>query len=763
MCLGCGAWQQTPEPCGHCGWPRLAPAESTGRFGASGQRVDGAAVRVLIEIEIRSDGSVAASRLQTERLPHVKHDANLLSVLDRVTQEALAASAVPDDRVWADLRAALLPLLVAAIDGVLRPRWPGKPRVSVVPVELSFRALVLDPARAGWVANMPWLEIVPLTHALERAGREVKDADLRAELQGSTLGLQEGGNRLRLSLASPTEVLSREVSLWTKGSEPALLWREECGTFLSRGRSACVVDAALPAGVLWKLARAKPAGILSLLIGRAEPAPAGELRVMLLGRESPFRIDVACGDLGTQAQLVDVFLDLGSTTTKYLVRVAGESTRPEWKATARLTEEWGLPEYDKARFLQDKTGALWAKWVGELLPALRRYAAKSHRGYLRTVHLTLPQSGGIPVAELSKSLARGTKDGAADAPLDIGAIHSLLARVATEVVGERALVVHPEHEAVARHYLEPLRILHKAASSYTGTHGAREATRTRESQQAASWDEKRTAREAFDNRGFFYRLFNSRPTGPSGSQPSVSPSLTTPAEWMRRLIERPDLLEHVVLLDAGGLSLDMAVLDGASLVADISGSDASCGGEAVSSQLALRLEAVGMRAEDWTPEKARLGEMWSKSANAPDVGMEERFRRSGGRDQRAYHEVTNKIYGDALARLASACAKRWARGAGHCTVLLTGGASRNPHLQELVGVCVGRAGLSGEIWDARAVQTLLEEARAFSHPLPELESPAATLFSTVHGWALSEVKGSEHMAYDKYAVVGGLVAEARRT
>jgi hypothetical protein len=77
------------------------------------------------------------------------------------------------------------------------------------------------------------------------------------------------------------------------------------------------------------------------------------------------RVEVPCGDLGRRDRLVDVFLDLGSTTTKYIIRVGDRLSTPQVKRTARLAEEWSLPRYDKAKVLADGTGAEWSKWIAE--------------------------------------------------------------------------------------------------------------------------------------------------------------------------------------------------------------------------------------------------------------------------------------------------------------------------------------------------------------------------------------------------------------
>lgn len=477
------------------------------------------------------------------------------------------------------------------------------------------------------------------------------------------------------------------------------------------------------------------------------------------------RVEVPCGDLGRRDTLVDVFLDLGSTTTKYIIRVGDRLSTPQVKRTARLAEEWSLPRYDKAKVLADGTGAEWSKWIAELLPALRRYAAREHRGHLRSVHLTVPQSGPLDVAALSRAVTQPQMTPTAvGRDLNADALHALIERAGADAVGfatgDQVVVLTSEHEAVARHYLAPLGVLHSAASRYHQSFRTGEAERAYQTERRKEWDRKHDRQAAYDGRRWWHKLCNARPAGPTGARPSVTSAMESPADWMQRLVRHPELLDRIVLLDAGGLSLDMAVLESNVLIPGCSKSDASCGGEAVTRELATRLGVASI--EDGTRQKALLGDRWTNPTNTSSLPWDDRFGRYGGRQQRAYREVTRTIYSTAISELARAIVRRWRKGGSpRCTVLLTGGGSRNPHFQELVAEQVADAGLEADVVDARGLHDLLDEARSFKQPLPDLASPSVKLFTTVHGWALGEVQGSERMAYDRYAVVGGLLAGAQ--
>lgn len=758
LCLGCGAWQEATSGCRVCNSARLISAVAVGTVDErTGMRFDGSAVRVLLDIEARSDGGVRATRLYTDRLAPIRHDTSLLGALEHEVRARLDSRTVADVARWADLHAATRVHVLDAVDRLLRPRWPGRPSASQVPVELSFRLLNLNPDASTPADAFPWLEVVALDEAVARAAPSLKSGDVKADLYGTTLSLDDGGDRLRLGLRVPVEALVGGVALCPKGKPSTVLAEFDVSTFLARERMSPVLDVRLTAPVLWGLS-APPDG----------SPPAAELRARFRGIEDKtVRVEVQCGDLGRRDALVDVFLDLGSTATKYIIRVGDRLSTPQVKRTARLAEEWSLPRYDKAKVLADGTGAEWSKWIAELLPALRRYAAREHRGHLRSVHLTVPQSGPLDVTALSSAVAqRHAIPTPAGSHLDFATLRALIERAGADAVGFAAggqvVVLTPEHQAVARHYLAPLGVLYKAASQYHQSFRTREAERAYQTERRKEWDRKRAQQDEYDESFFLWRWLNTRPAGPTGSRPTIASGIESPADWMQRLVGHPELLYRIVLLDAGGLSLDMAVLESNVLVPGCSKSDASCGGEAVTRELANRLSVASITSEDGTRQKALLGDRWTNPANTSSLSWDDRFGRFGGRQQRAYREVTRTIYSAAVGELASAIAQRWRKGgSSRCTVLLTGGGSRNPHFQELVAEQVAEAGLEADVVDARGLQDLLDEARSFKQPLPDLVSPSVNLFTTVHGWALGEVQGSERMAYDKYAVVGGLLAGAQ--
>jgi hypothetical protein len=464
--------------------------------------------------------------------------------------------------------------------------------------------------------------------------------------------------------------------------------------------------------------------------------------------------------------VVDVLLDLGSTNSKYLVRTAGRVSAPMFKPTKALCKEWNLAPYNKAEFLADVTGAAFLRWVAQLLSAVRAYVATTQRGHLRSIHLALPQSPGLNVAGLATAFAPTAR---VSLPLDADAVKYLNESAAMNSIASSVsaptIVLRQEHEVLAAHYLSVLQALHRTAISYRAAYLARELERQQQAEQARIWDRKRAAVEGYEQAGFWHKLLNSAPLPPSGDRPTISTALETPRDWMIRLINTPELLNRVVLLDAGGLSLDIAVMEFGEKVQSFGYSDDECGGESVTSHFFGRIHNRTPSSEDGTREKARLGDLWNRARQSGVIELEGLVRQTGGHTQLGYREATRQVYGRCLHNLAQRIAPKWARGErGVCTVLLTGGASRNPHFQDCVRDLFQQEGLDVDVVDAWKLDGLIEEARRFpvQHGV-RLSSRAVVEFQRSHRWATSSTRGSDLMGYDKYAVIGGLLAQVNET
>lgn len=740
LCLGCGAWkslQQTSEQiCGQCGSKRLCKAQDIGLISDAELKVRADVARVLVDIEFHSDGAIEVSRLYTDRLVQIRQDVELLGKLNAVAKECLKNDL--DGRDWPGLRVVASSLLSDELNSFLVHHSLEQHSDSRMNVDVSFRLLNLNPEMRDVEVEHSWVEVVSLDDASSISAKRLERSELVVDLHGSLPSLGEGGERLRISVSSKFDAFVEEMTLVSPDDpDKPLEEKVKSWVFLRRNVKTSLLDLRLSARALRSLA------------SKSGGAPnRAELHVRIHGKDEAIPIEVACGDLGEPGRMVDAFLDIGSTTTKYIFRVGEVLEEPAVRSTKKLIEEWSLPPYTKDRFLKDSTGEEWAKWVSGLLVALRRHVGCKLGGYLRSVYLTLPQSsGGLDVSGLNAILA--SPSASQSTSLDALRMH-----VERETVGQvedvQALVLVPEHHAVAKFYLEPLKALYQIARSYRKSRDELKIKRS-------DWDMRDFAKREYDLKFFLARWFTTTPDSPSGYQPKVPPPLP---DWMRKLIESPEKLERVVLLDAGGLSLDMAVLESSELVAEYSKSDITCGGERVSVELGKRLGWQDTSSENATDEKAALGQVWAKFAGGTDNSLDRRFIQCGkGRAHEAYREVTRHVYKDAIKELAGSVASRWKS----CTVILTGGGSRNPHLQELVFECMRQAGIEADVVDAQFLQELLNEASSFCTPLPALSALPIALFTTIHGLALKELSGgSRYLAYDKYAVVGGTLAMASK-
>ncbi|MFB8831992.1 hypothetical protein ACE0DR_28010 [Azotobacter sp. CWF10] len=161
----------------------------------TGRAIDGSNIRVLVDIEARSDGGVRAVRLHTERLTPIRYDDALLALLDKEAQRCLLEGSLASRSAWDALLTASRDHVINSVNRLLQPFWPGnyhKPRN--VPVELSFRLLNLDPNRENIDSDLQWLEVVELDEAIAKTAGRLQPSDVEAELYRSLLSLEAGAN-----------------------------------------------------------------------------------------------------------------------------------------------------------------------------------------------------------------------------------------------------------------------------------------------------------------------------------------------------------------------------------------------------------------------------------------------------------------------------------------------------------------------------------------------------------------------------------------
>lgn len=722
MCQACGHWQRTleDEVCAVCQWPCLARCTlNTDRVG----------LRVLVDAELRSNRTWHVTGITTLRVGALFNHA---IILQRLNEEGLRSllgrtvnggAAFPSWSSWNLFREFAQLLLTDELNSLVRRSWESLQQPSPVRVLVSIRATLLDPdvdlAEGDSVPS--WFKVVPFDAAAAAAAAKLSDGEVTINVGRSEVSVASGGDRIEVAVRSPIEILIQECRVVSGDNT---LFVAPLTRVVRRDSLTALPPISLPAEAVRGFA--------------ANGASGGELLLSVRGTEKRFATPIPVGELPAFSAVADIFLDLGSTNTKWALRLEGKEPNEHDQDTATLTEVWGIDAYRKSVLLSDATGERWSEWVARALPALRHWVGREHDAYLRNVHLSLPSTNQFDVIALGKTLRDTARpgDGASRSPKDA------LRRATTEnLVSQGVVILTPEHELLAAHYLGVLRILQEAAQAYAGRFKSHEARRADQAQRKKVWDSRQAAVRDYESRWFGYRWFNDRPAGPSGSRPSVDAKITNPAEWMNDLVEHPEQFDHVVLLDAGGLSLDLSILEKHELVRALSRSDTGCGGEAISSRIGRH--EIGPRG---TRYKAQLGLRWSPARDLSDPA------------QREYRDATRELYGPVLMPVIRTLGKtRWEK-SPHCCVLLTGGGSRNPHLAEYISELASDTGLRANVVDAPTVQDLIRQAREFPDVLQELGSDAVRRFEATQVW--SERRERQPLArYDKFSVVGGMWAQ----
>lgn len=746
-CDGCGQWQRAASgaACSACQWPRLL------RVGPGGVRA-ASALRVLIETEFRSDGSWQLSRFKTARLPEAFDQAGLLQRLSEAgpgsfsrRSRGLGGSALPSIREWEQFRDVARTAFAEEFNRLIRRNWPAPNAPSDATVVVSIRTLLLDPDAAVPDPDIPsWLELIPFHAAATATAGQLRDDAFEIDCSQTRIGFRSGGERIEATLTSSSELLIEGCEVHSAPGAPNVrtIWKGSMTRVVRRHQRTALPAVSLSADAVRGLA--SDGGTPS----------NGELRISVRGRPRPIAAQLPPAELPAFGSVADLLLDLGSTTTKWALRFEDRETVEHDQDTLSLTESWGVEAYRKADLIADATGERWCEWVARTLPALRRWVGREHKAYLRHVHVSLPTTDHFDVKRLGVAVRDGASPSApitAATPVRVtlskgqessvegGAKHLLRVASTEHLVSGGKVVLVPEHELVAAHYLTVLRILQQAARDYLNRFEGHENKRQRQQSAQASHDAKTRAHREYEDKFFLVRWFSKEPERPSGTRPTVDSKIAGPADWMRKLIAHPEQLNQVVLLDAGGLSLDISVLEKHSLVASLSHSDASCGGEAVSCRIGRR--EVGPRG---TRYKAQLGLRWRDSRELTDPA------------QREYRDVTLALYERPLKPLFTALGNRWTN-SRYCSVLLTGGGSRNPHLADYVDALAKAEGLDVTVVDAPLVQDLIRQAREFPEPLADLDSTPVAQFEEAQLWSKRR-ESRPLVRYDMFAVVGGMCA-----
>jgi hypothetical protein len=396
--------------------------------------------------------------------------------------------------------------------------------------------------------------------------------------------------------------------------------------------------------------------------------------------------------------------------------------------------------------------------LAQLLVSLRREAA-ARGGFLQSVTLSLPATGGLDVELLAKCLVRSRKrlEG-----LSLDAIsglrHAVYAHTTRGDGRAGILRLIPEHEAVASHYRGALTALRAAAlGSHQEEVEKNSLIKARNKSAQAHYQKKKQEVLANNNKLIPWLLGIGKKSLPSRPKPEAL--VASLADWMQQLVARPEFIEHVVVLDAGGLTLDVTVFDGDTLLTRLSRSEASCGGEALSQSFSTSLGRPAYDSETYTKLKVSCGTAWREAGKrVTSDGHAEILAAHRGRlrkRQETYFACTVPVYEPVLRSIFGSCARKWTQ-SPQCSILLTGGGSQNPHFARLVAETAKQSGLDVLVRDAEDLGHLIERAHAHEDSTGALNHSNVKRFLEVVAWGYADQSRAKGEDYDRYAVVGGL-------
>jgi hypothetical protein len=669
-CDACGRWSRQTRACPACGWSALS------------RNHDGDAIRVLLDLDVYGD-VCEVSRIYSARWPEWAGAVSALSGaldLQGVRDHVAAKRCLPDVAHWERLARRARARLEERLSG--RLVGTGDPEVWV---SLRIRILDLDISDAEPKDRPAWLTLTPPEVISATAAETLGIKHLKVE-PSRPLSLAIGARETMLLFTSERDVLLTRIQAASgpDGKDGRGRADIRCRVVLRAGQPTPV---ALP----WTLAEAHA----FVKDHEERPDSIDWLVLYFHGRNDPLglRVSPLPRTLPNSAKVANVHLDIGSTVSKLMLADgAGRAFVHRTVGTDRFALDLGVRPYAKKAFLENPDD--WAAWVREALPGIQQEAAH-HGHYLGDVHLCLP----------------GTAD------VDVQAFSARIGSIASHAVGQVRL--HTEPALLHAHFLQTLGELRVI--------GARYVKQAAEAEQAANQrDAERTAHAArlkeWEARTRFGRWWHTNP----GASPAELARLPRPADWMTQLTHSSDRLQRVVLLDAGGLSLDVAVEENGTLIPLLSMS-LRCGGEDIS-------EAMGL-------------ERGFKSTNHK-VGLALRFAPNARLDSQLsqYREATRRVCAP-FSALAARISERW--GGALSLAIVTGGGARNPFFIEFVKEALGPAAWIVSDDDIAAY------IRSFGDFGVHDRGSVTARFLKVRSW---NEDGPPELLYDKFAIVGGMWA-----
>lgn len=749
-CFGCGTWQlyDGKAVCLHCTFDM-----------ACGQNQRPEVLRFLLRLDFQKPKQPRVEGIYTERLQDLEHDELLKKSLeDELYQE------------WQNGYDQLFPCLQifrhsahTKLLNKLKEHLPDdlRPHISDDDIHVSMLVMNADTPTGVDIAKRSedWLQARSKSDTvLEIIRRSSLDFRRISYQVVQTPSIHDARLKITVHPQQHVKIVKAEVT----DSVGHVMFKEEMNVIVENSHSATVLDITLPMHLLWEHAtRAE------LRTGNAPQDLSVKFTYEhgLKNTRTRHETKVPLGDLGT-GKSVAVYIDLGSMFTKYVRAPEGsiQNTHGHVNQTKSVTARtWNIPAYQKQEFLQDATGRAWSEWTALLIAALQKDLAKDDGSYLDTVILSLPSIGSqLTIETLKKGIeARWDENSIISDHLDLNSLIRALNNLTIGKTNRTGIRLISEHEALFHHYGVPLQSLKHIAETYY--------RKQRESEQAAeeaisrrnSWMIEKSRHDSYQRKGVLRKLWTNfwgDIPPPPGSEPQTKKALEKISPLFYRLILSKDILSHVIILDVGGFTLDVAAIENNKLVPQLSKSF-EAGGEQLTQSLDLLLSESKLLGAGNTAEQIKLdlGKRISfrNGSLHTDPGLNKHYQQLLACYEKAsktlYHSTIEKIATDFTSYIKHGSAKT----PSSFTLILTGGGAMNPYFSAICHQVFTTTGLKIQIVDALILENLTKAIPTSFNSKKDRES--LKRFETIWGWA----KANEHSVYiyDKFAVLGGMIQE----
>jgi len=501
--------------------------------------------------------------------------------------------------------------------------------------------------------SFPWLFIKDFSKAVSHNASNLGQNDFKVDY-GAT-NILENDYSLELFATSEQSVLVSTVNLM-RGTSVYKTFTTEY--FLEKSTRTKIVAIELDAQCLYELS-----------MGVNEY----HFLIYLRGKQSPFKVKFPRHSLRT-LDVGDLYLDIGSTTTKFFVVSDGEVIQSQFKGTAQFFTDMSSDIYDKRHLL--KSPDKWKSWIQQFLPKVRKWLLTSGSPpvYLRDLFVTIPVENDRKVKTFKS-------------------IEATIQKEQEDLLG--SFQVHFEHKALENAYIPILKELMRQGSEYNEVRNAEQVVIDKKNnQKRKAYENAKAKREKYKSYGFFKKLFSSKPPKPSKPtyQRNTKQKLISS---IQELLEGSDALKRVVILDAGGLSTDVSILESQSgqyQKLSASKSFVECGGEQLSSQIGRKKTG-----EAGTKYKMTLTQKYEKGLK--DKKLTE------------YKTQTAVVYESMLDETFTFVRKKWGRKSFY--VLTIGGGNDNPYLQELMRAKLDEHNLKSTVLTIRDFNSFISDAQSF--------------------------------------------------